>query len=235
MSRSRPGAVGLAVALLVGAAGCGRSVERVDGEDSPTSSGSGGGASTAGAGGAEPGCGSLCATLNDQGCFPREACVATCEAESPTWPAGGDVAFATCVEESPLCFESLEGCMLGVLHPPGTSFPIRVVGSGFSPLEGTRVVIFVDPEVLPGVVPVELEVGGGRFETTLVEPFPIWDTQAPVIEIYVDVDGDGACVPGVDAMAAEFPVWNGEIGEPAWEVSVAHPLVGDEFVCGSAP
>lgn len=218
---------------LVVAVGCGGTVETEDGSGGAAATSSSTGAPSVG-GGPPASCTTLCEERHPDGCFAEDACVAYCDVEAAGWPPGGDGAFAACVEESPLCFETIEGCMLSQLHPEGSIHTLRLVGSGFSPLEGAIVEAFLDPAVGVGE-PQRVAIEAGQFIVTWEEPIPVFDGRAPVVLMFVDVDGDGTCKPGVDPTGSQFPEWNGDLAAPEFEARVEHPLVGAEWVCDSAP
>lgn len=178
-------------------------------------------------------CEGMCSDPAESGCF-EEGCVGYCEEHAPLWPPGAADAFGACVSTDPLCFATIEGCILSELFPEGSTQTIRLRGSGFSPLEGSVIHAFIDPAAGVGA-PQAITIAGGSFELAWQEPFPIFDAMAPLVMLYVDIDGDGACIPGVDPTAAQSPEWNGDYVAPVFEVAVAYPLTGDEFVCDSAP
>lgn len=244
---------GLAVgAVLLGlsVAACGGSVNVDDtgggGDGGDGGSGGAGGATvttgTAGAGGGGAGGGGLpegfceeaCAVTLEGSCLSPSACEEYCQAESGNWPAGVAEAFAKCAAENPLCFVSVEGCILSVLHPPGSNNTARLKGTGFQAYDGKVVRVWHDPDA--GVAfGGEVVISGGEFAFEWTEPFQAWDGNGSLLLLYIDMDASGTCGAEADVTHSVSLAWTGDYLYPAYEAVLTPPLNDADFVCGFAP
>lgn len=215
-------------ALAWGGIGCEAAVEVEDGAGGGDPAAADGGPDASSSDGV---CAEACAVTAASGCLEGADCVAVCERERDGWSPEVAAAFTRCVATNPLCYETLEGCMLGELHPAGTTHTVRLRGEGLHEHEGRRVRAWNEDDVpLRGVAVIRR----GGFELTWVEPVSIWDGRGPLLRVYVDVDGDGACRPEIDVTEIAQPLWNGDLLAPAFEAVVAPPLDGGGLVCGGA-
>lgn len=186
-------------------------------------------------GDAMPECEQACALLVEGSCYTSETCLDACEQGfGEAWtPALAD-AFASCMAENPLCFESIEGCMLASLYPAGSERLARVRGSGFGEHEGATVLAWHDPQVPPDVLS-ETTVVEGAFEFEWVDAWPMFDGSGPLFLLYVDVDANDVCEPGVDVTASVITQWNGSFAAPVFEAELVAPLAPSDFVCSTLP
>ncbi len=186
-------------------------------------------------GDAMPECEQACAVLVEGSCYTSETCLDACEQGfGEAWtPALAD-AFATCMADNPLCFESIEGCMLSTLYPAGSETLARVRGSGFGAHEGATVHVWHDPDVPPDVVS-ETTVVEGAFELEWIDAWPMFDGSGPLFLLYVDVDANDVCEPGVDVTASVITQWNGSFAAPVFEAELVAPVAPSDFVCSSLP
>ena len=243
---------GLAVgALLLGLSGaaCGGTVNVNDtgggdggdggdggsgGEGGTTGTGTAGGG--AGGGGGVPAgfCEEACVVTAEGSCLLPPACEEYCEAESGGWPAGVAEAFATCAAENPLCFESVDGCILSELHPPGSNKTARLKGTGFQAYDGEVVRAWHDPET---GVPFggEAVISGGEFAFEWTAPFQTWDKNGPLLLLYIDLDGSGTCGAEADLTHSVGLAWNGDYLAPVYEAVLTPPLSDADFVCDFTP
>ncbi|MBK8256744.1 MAG: hypothetical protein IPK82_29240 [Polyangiaceae bacterium] len=197
-----------------------------------------GGASQGGAatgGGLPQGfCNDACAVTSQGGCLSTPDCELYCDAASTGWTAAEGEAFATCVAENPLCFESVEGCMLTQLHPPGSDNTARLKGTGFQEYNGKVLRVWHDPGT--GVMfGGEQVISGGEFAFEWSEPFSVWDSGGPLLLLYIDMDNNGACYAGADITGTVNPVWNGDYLNPVYEATLMPPLNDPDFVCDFTP
>lgn len=200
--------------------------------------GAGGGAAggAGGAGGTLPEgfCPEACAVTSQDGCFPTSACEEYCLAEGSDWTAEVGAAFAKCAAENPLCFETVEGCILSELHPPGSKNIARLKGTGFDAHDGKVFRVWHDPDT--GVqFGGEVVITGGELAFEWNEPFAVWDGGGPLLLLYIDMDGDGACEAAADLTGTASPSWNGDYLEPVYEATVSPPLNDPDFVCDFTP
>jgi len=179
-------------------------------------------------------CEQACAARMTDGCIAEADCRGYCEAEAAGWSEPVRDAFATCIAENPLCFETTENCMLAALHPPPSLHPLRVRGSGLAELEGRTVRVWTDPDRVP-MVRAEARIVDGGFEVDLGRSVAAAMGDETLLLAYVDVDGDGRCSSSADLTAALYGTWNGDLVAPAFEVQVSPPLADPDFVCSIAP
>jgi hypothetical protein len=179
-------------------------------------------------------CEEACAAPLADGCFSDTSCRAACEAQAAGWSEPVREAFAGCAAEDPLCFRTLEDCMLERLHPTAEPHRVRIDGAGLSAFEGLTVHAFSDP-MRPPAMQGEAVIVGGAFtlEWTFSAPATVIDDT--VILLYVDVDGDGRCRSAIDVTAALQPTWNGDLVDPAFALELTPPLSDADFVCAYAP
>lgn len=230
-------------ALLAGVPGCGGSVlvEEAGGggpdvggwAGSGSAASSGGSSSTAGVL-PEGFCQDACAATADGSCFSPRDCGAYCEANASEWSAEIGAAFASCAAENPLCFETVEGCLLHELHPVGSLHTVRVEGSGFDAYDGKVLRAWHDPGAAPSFAG-EVRISGGAFSFEWEEAIVPSDTAGTLLLFFVDVDGDDACTASADVTAAEYPAWNGDLVDPVFELVLAAPLGDPDFVCDYEP
>ncbi|KIG12364.1 hypothetical protein DB30_01555 [Enhygromyxa salina] len=180
-------------------------------------------------------CDESCAVLSPDGCLTPDACLTYCEEDSLGWDPVVGEAFAACAATNPLCFQSVEGCMLAALHPEGSPIGLRVDGAGFDAQEGRAIRVWADvgaQSQLGG----EALVANGGFSVEWVEFFPIFDVVlGPLVMAYIDVDDDGSCDGDVDVTVSVHSEWNGDFLDPVFEVSLVAPLDPAAFVCDFVP
>jgi len=179
-------------------------------------------------------CEEACAAPLADGCFDRASCQAACEAEAAGWSEPVRAVFATCAAEDPLCFRSLEDCMLEALHPTPELHPLRVRGSDLGELEGRTVHLWTDPGRVPTIRASALIIDGG-FELDFGRAVVASLGEETLMLLYVDVNGDDVCTSSIDLTAALYGTWNGDLVEPSFEVQVSPPLADPDFVCALAP
>lgn len=198
----------------------------------------GGGAGEGGAGGGggvpEGFCEEACAVTAASGCLTPSACEEYCQTESAGWSAEVAEAFAKCAAENPLCFESVEGCILTELHPPGSNNVARLKGTGFQAYDNEVVRVWHDPET---GVPFggEAVISGGQFAFEWTAPFQTWDKSGPLLLLYIDLGGSGACDAATDLTHSVVLTWNGDYLDAAYEAVLAPPLSDADFVCDFEP
>jgi hypothetical protein len=179
-------------------------------------------------------CAETCAAPAADGCFTTEACTADCLARAGDWPAELQEAFAGCVAENPLCFETMDNCMLNELHPAGGIHPVQLEGSGFDNQEGLVIHVWHDPD-LPAQFGGEAVIAQGAFSFAWEEAVYVSDTTTSLLLFFIDVDGDQRCSAANDLTGTASPAWNGDFLDPAFAASVAPPLTEAPFVCDFLP
>jgi hypothetical protein len=194
----------------------------------------GGGGEGGGGGVPEGFCEEACAVTAEGGCLSPSACEEHCTIKKDDWPEGVAGAFAKCAAENPLCFESVEGCILSQLHPPGSDNTARVKGTGFQQYDGKVVRVWHDPGT--GVMfGGEAVISGGAFQFEWTEPFQAWDGNGPLILYYIDMDASGTCDAAADLTGAQNLFWNGDYIDAVYEAVLTPPLSDPDFVCDFTP
>ena len=178
-------------------------------------------------------CASLCAAPVEGSCLLVDACVSECEAKTPGWPPELVEAFATCVATDPVCFVSMDSCMLGQLHPEGTPFDIHLAGFEFDAYEGAAVHAYHDSSPNP-IFGGSSTIVAGEFEFDWTEA--VWaNAESGIwIAVWVDVDADEQCT-AADLASMVTLDWNGDLLDPAWYGEHTPPAETNEFVCGLVP
>lgn len=236
-----------------GALGCGGSVEIPSGDtgggggDSTSSStatlgGAGGSSSSGGtttsssAGGGVPAgfCADVCAISAEGSCLPAAECESYCDAHTPDWPASVGDAFAKCVADHPLCFETIEGCLLAEMYPPDSLHEVLFTATGLDAYEGKTLRIWHDPDA-PGAFGGEGPIVSGQIAFQWTAAFQPSDSGGPLLLMYIDMDSDGACVPAADVTHSTFTEWNGDLLNPVFSVTVTPPWNDAPFVCDYQP
>lgn len=179
-------------------------------------------------------CAEACAAPSPDGCLSTEACTTTCLEKATDWEAEIRGAFGSCVAENPLCYQTIDNCMLNELHPMGSVHPLSLEGSGFDDLEGEVIHVWHDPD-LPAQFGGEAVITQGAFSFAWEEEVYVSDTTTSLLLFYIDVDADRRCSASVDLTGAVGPAWNGDFLDPAFSASIAPPLSDPDFVCQFTP
>ena len=207
------------------------------GTTSSTTTGSAGSttSSTTTTGTIPPGfCDAACTTFAEGSCFNTAICTDYCDQHAQGWVPSIADAFAKCAAENPLCFESVEGCILGEMYPPDASHKVILSGSGFGAYDGKILRAWHDPEA-GAPFGDEVPLAGGQFAFEWIVPFPASDAGGPLLLLYIDVDGDGLCKPAVDITHSAFTEWNGDYLSPVFSATLTPPLGDADFVCSFTP
>lgn len=178
-------------------------------------------------------CELACATLADGGCLTSEACIATCESESPSWTDPLREAFTSCVANDPLCFTSLDQCLAQTIHPEGSEFPLSFAGVGFDAFDGRTIRVWHDPDKATDFEGTAT-ITDGAFAFEWVEPVPVSTSSGPLLLWYVDIDGDESC-SAPDLKSALTLEWNQDLVAPAFAAEIQPPSTNADFVCDFVP
>jgi hypothetical protein len=201
---------------------------------SATTGAGGGASSTTGAGGAGGFCDETCAALYEASCYSVQSCLDECEVRAPAWPDEVRAAYAQCLAGNPLCFESVDGCMLTVLHPAGTLHRVVLTGAGFHAFDGQTFRVWNDPGD-PVPFGGEAVIAGGAFAFEWEVPVSVFGTGGPLLLAYIDLDGDGECKAAADLTTSQVTQWNGDLLEPVYSATLEPPLLDPDFVCDFTP
>lgn len=170
--------------------------------------------------------------VEEQACYPGR-----CVAEAENWDMGMGDAFEKCVSEEPLCFQSIEGCMLDVLYP------------STEPRTHILVIENLEPDVLKylyagALSPADLAPLFGDTFTTETSAWMSWfepwaSDIGPNFYVWIDVDRDALCESGQDSFGVAAAKWNGSFDGPTYEAhmteyfddgAAACPVLGFEDV-----
>ena len=200
-----------------------------------------GGSNQGGTGGATGGTGSVAfcegacsVTPPDGGCLDQPTCLEFCQTKGSQWPINVQDSFSTCVATNPLCFESIEGCMLTELYPQGSLKHLRVSANGFDQFNGLTVIAFSDPEVSASFGG-QTVIQNGSFGFDWVADINTFDQTGGLVMLYIDMDADGQCTAALDITHSESAHWNGSFLDPIYEITLNPPLLDADFVCQYAP
>jgi hypothetical protein len=162
----------------------------------------------------------------DGGCFTKEDCQAACAAGAPSWSEEARIAFAACAAEDPLCFITLEGCMLTHLSGPRT---VRYTGTGFEAFNGrTLRVRIADTNITE-----ETSIQGGAFDFTWRDEFEVFDLNGPFVIAFIDTNTNGECDPNSDVTMSAATKWTGTFNDVTYTATITPPDSPAEFVCDS--
>lgn len=220
------------------AAGCGGSVKVSpaggSGEATGGSGGATGGSGGAGGGSAAVDCAQACSPVAEGSCLTMEDCMGYCSEVLPLWPESVSSAFAACVADNPLCYQTMDDCIFGLLHPAGTVHSILIAGAGFDAFEGKTLRIWHDPGL---DIPFggEQTISGGGFDFAWNVAVPAGAQGGPLLLFYIDMDANGACEAATDVTGAVTPEWNGDFISPVFSSTLTTPLQDPDFVCQFQP
>lgn len=179
-------------------------------------------------------CTTACQKTADDTCFSTATCTAYCQDKSGAWPPPVRGAFAACAAKNPLCYQTMDDCMLSALFPGGVAKSIQLRAQGFDANDGKVVHVWYDPgasTLFGGTA----TIAGGSFAFDWQKPVETLGTIGPLLLLYIDVDGNGLCDPSADLTGSQEGTWNADFVSPVWTVDLASPLVAAPFVCQSMP
>jgi len=188
-------------------------------------------AATTGSGTLEPGfCDATCSAFAEGGCFTAEACASYCAQQQAGWTSAIGDAFATCAETEPLCFETVENCMLRTLYPMGTACEFVVSGSGFGALEGATTRLASQMSGVPGFDG-EVAIAGGAFGFAWGGTCDYVTQEGFLFLLHLDANDDGLCSVPADRTHAAYATWNGDFVAPRFVAELTPALSDAAFVC----
>lgn len=178
-------------------------------------------------------CDAACASTADGACLDTASCKQACLAGAPGWNEAVTAAFTACVTGVPLCYQTLDDCMLGKLYPDPVVQPASLSGKGFDAYEGHTVHAGLE---MPGgeiVVASAQTVSGGSFAFSWAEKMSI--SGAGLMLYYIDLDESGSCALPGDAAGSTFAERSPGFGVPSWTAEVTPPPNPADFafVCDS--
>ncbi len=175
-----------------------------------------------------PDCDAACESLDvDGGCYDTSSCQSDCALDLPGQSDAAFDAFSECAETNPLCFETMDQCVLRTLYPRAAPYPVTVSGVGFAGFEGASVRIASSVQIGPALSATVRDagfvaVGSMEFEAA-------W---APFVQLYVDVDDDGACSDADLGFGGQL-LRVGSFDEPAYALEVTAQELHDSPPCGA--
>ena len=218
-----------------GEGGGGSAIVGTGGAEATTSAGETATSTTTGSGTLEPGfCDDACSTFAEGGCFTAEACASYCAQQHTGWTSAVGDAFSTCVATEPLCFETVENCVLRTMYPEGTSSEIVISGTGFEAFEGKTVRLASDVSGLPAFDGVTT-VYDGAFEFVWSGTFDYLSQDGLLFLLHLDANDDGQCSVPADRTHAAYAVWNVDFVAPKFVAELTPALNDAAFVCDALP
>ncbi|MFK7988228.1 MAG: hypothetical protein AB8I08_19565 [Sandaracinaceae bacterium] len=191
------------------------------------------------------------AALPTDASMPTSACLAACEARFDPETASGWCALddcpgecaavarqslaaqtqlESCLIDNPLCFETLDACVLFGLHDERVAAPVDLLGVGLSDWDGLTVFAHVRQSSETSPIREAVVVDGG-FMLALGPIDAQVQSAGLEVEGFIDVDGDGLCSEA-DVPLREFTQREGTFDSPRYEASFAGPSDADlTFVC----
>lgn len=167
-------------------------------------------------------CAPLCDVLIDGSCLGEtDSCLVACEMTVRDQGPAVEAAFATCVATEYLCFSLLEDCMWSELYgPKPVAQEYAFEGEGFDAWNGRSVFAHVSAGVETSSTESAVVVGGEvTIETSLSTTLERFGNSRSVY-LFVDVDDDGSCTPGVDHAQV---VWMQSLGSAFAELNFVIP------------
>jgi|GEM_PF-2059809 len=218
-------------------------VESTTGDDTSDASTTGGDESTESSSGAgssstgtpfEADCEARCANVVDGSCVGLDGdCAATCEDVVQGQTEAVADAFEVCVSEDPLCFSFIEDCMwAGLFGDEEIEQQYVLEATGFDVWNGRTVYsrLLAGDQTVDGT---SGTIAGGEFSVdfTVVAAFDGF-SNARNFYLFVDVDDDGECTPGVDHLQS---VWMQSLGSdfsaPSFVVETTPSEVSNDNLC----
>jgi hypothetical protein len=172
-------------------------------------------------------CDVACATTSEEGCFDTATCKQTCESLALGTSAAAAEAFERCAAENPLCFQTIEDCMLAELYPDPVVQQATLSASGFEAYEGRTVVIALQKPGGEMAFAPPQTVQGGAFSVT-------WSVEMSIggsglMLYYVDADENGNCSLPADLAHSTFAERSPGFDIPSWTATVTPPVNPEAF------
>jgi len=174
-------------------------------------------------------CDDVCADLHIHSCSGAFCEQLTCTRNASDWDGPTRDAFAVCMTEDPLCFTTLEGCMLDVLFPPPALRVHRLVVEN---IEGSSPHHVWAGAYAPNQ-PEEFLAHEVTSETTVsfIWEKPWWGDSGPAFGVWLDLDRDGLCESGEDRFAGASGVWTGSLQKPEYDAQASEYHDSGAAVC----
>lgn len=173
-------------------------------------------------------CTPLCESLIEGSCLgEQDACALTCEMTVREQGPAVEAAFATCVATEYLCFSLVEDCIWSELYGPKAVEQHYIFeGEGFDAWNGQTVFAQFTGGTETSTTEAAVVLGGevvveGTLTTTL-ERFG----NSRNVRLFVDVNGDGSCTPGIDHAQS---VWLQGLGSAFDELIFVIPATPTEM------
>lgn len=167
-------------------------------------------------------CEPLCEFLIEGSCLQGlDGCQITCEETVRDQGPAVEQAFAACVQTEYLCFSFIEDCVWSELYGPDPVEQQYVFeGQGFDAWDGRTVFARIAGGTQASPTDSAVVVGGEVvIEASLTTAFDRFGNSRNVY-LFVDVNDDGSCTPGVDHVQA---VWMQSLGSAFAQPSFVIP------------
>lgn len=142
-------------------------------------------------------------------------------------------AYFICVEQDPLCFQSMLQCALSLAYPEPFPHTLVVAASGFGRLVGSEITVGVQ-EAPDTFDPITQRIESSNFELEFDVVMGV--NQSRLTLWYVDMNGNGVCDPELDVTGTgDLNLW--ELSQdfvrvPDWRVEITlDPERRADFVC----
>ena len=168
--------------------------------------------------------------FGEEGSGPSGSCRDHCHDIGVTYTEPEVVdAYLYCVNNDPLCFQTVEDCIYGALYPEPVEVTVTVTGAGFGDYDDLTVQGGIERGGSAMLRATPVEVVDGQFELKLTGE--LWIGPSQLVLLYVDVDDDGECTD------ADFPISaradrSLEFLDPDYRTTITPADGPDVFVCG---
>lgn len=166
----------------------------------------------------------------------NSGCYEACASLKVRFSAETGDAIDTCIATDPLCYITLDGCVVSTRYPDPVAHPTTVRGEGLDDHEGAQV--FAALEVVNGEGASEwvraepVTIASGTFEV-------MWEVDNLVssshnVALFIDADSDGACGADLDLGQTAFAAPVGDYDAPAFALTLsAAPEAASLAVCAA--
>ena len=151
-------------------------------------------------------------------CFDDDydRCIAHCDSYDE-WNSETKTIFETCLLEDPLCFQTIDQCVLIKLYPEGTDVTVVFKGEGYDEHNGKT--IFAKAEPLESSDMASGLISEGTFEVEWGLNGPVWSDFKTVV-YFVDINGNSVCDGGTDIVYTGHARFVGTFASPVYELGV---------------
>jgi hypothetical protein len=170
----------------------------------------------------------------DGTCFPDdyEECQERCTVDFAGWSVELQETFIDCIENDPLCFQGIDGCVMYSLYDNYTLLSsIHLEASGFNEYNGLDFYAFIDaaPGLMNFLERLEIAAGAVSFTWTNVDMYP--SETGLLILGYVDLNENAQCDEVGDWHMSEYAEFNGDFEDPTYNLYVTPAVISTGWEC----